>query len=1389
MLYPTEIVHVHDETLAVVKIPTAQPTNRLSSRTPTSFGYLNNQSSSPPSVQTTGQPTEPTGQPTSQPTGPTGQPTSQPTGPTGQPTSQPTGPTGQPSNQPSSQPSIQPISEPSSQPTQQPTAPTGQPTGQPTGPTGQPSSQPTGPSGQPTGQPSMQPSSQPIAKPSSLPSRQPSSQPTCQPSGQPSMQPSKQPSSQPTMQPTSEPSGQPSMQPTSQPSGQPSMQPSSQPSGQPSTQPSGQPSGQPSMQPLSQPSGEPSMQPSSQPSGQPSRQPSGQPSRQPSMHPSSQPSGQPSMQPSSQPSGQPSMQPSSQPSGQPSMYPSSQPSGQPSMQPSKQPSSQPTMQPTSEPSGQPSLQPSSQPSGQPSMKPSSQPSGQPSMCPSSQPSGQPSMQPSSQPSGQPSMQPSSQPSGQPSMYPSSQPSGQPSAPPSGQPSGHPSLKPVTFSPSTIGDKNRPTYSPTVKSSPTPVPTSRPTISITPSIPKIVSIVVTPSSHNATLTIALFTIRDSPGAVFCMAVRKGSVPSTIGEVKSGGTAKEYLTSTKSLTIVIPGLLALASYQTYCYVELSSGLGSNYADVIATSQVFSTSCCHSILFSNAPVSVYGDVSLYASPSSNSDPVTFVFSYYLESAPSQGSIIVTPTITFENGTTSSDDISIISVPSSAEFRSSFSLSRLKGQFYMSTASTVSGTFLVSLIVTGQDHSTFTTATANVLILSNDQPLTAPVLMPCMFDRSGGYLVVAFDKPTDQAGITADMWPCIKLLIFTDANITTCSWTSLSTIKVIFTAVTATSLKPSDTLSVRGGMLRAACRAMRSCSENYVLQSHEIDYNITDRIATRYAQLTSALTVIVQRPSYPVIPSLLVSVPTQIGACNDLFIDLSASTGSGGRPWSSVAWTVLAEIGDTTELTAFLTNNFDHSSNFVTVPRSMLIQTTYSIGVTVTNFLGDSASSSSTVIVSSDPNLPTASILGSLSRTIKASDSLTIPGSAMVSKCGSSYSLGYTWTLTNSSGALLTSKFTSTDPRKYVAPVYSLNAGSFYKVTLNLILLSQNGLPLSSLYTAANIYVKHGNVIAAVRGGYMREVSIDRVLTLDASISSDEDTSTGSEGLLFSWTCTIASLTDFGSSCDFSSMNVATSSSSVFILPANQMVLSTKYIFTVIATSKDGRSASKNVLITALLPGSPVVFSNNTLTKFNLDSVLSIPGTVFANVSTVATWTAYYDGVLVPLDKSMTKQTIIFTRKESASLINYPLAVSPNAFVAGRTYTFRLSAYPVNNPALLAKTEVVLTVNSPPIGGKTSVSPQKGFAFETDFTITSTRWSDDISDYPLSYSFFYQLADSTFTPALTLAVRSPLSYAVSFLPPGLKGGSLIIRTYIIIITGSFSQLYGAYAISSPQT
>ena len=176
-------------------------------------------------------------------------------------------------------------------------------------------------------------------------------------------------------------------------------------------------------------------------------------------------------------------------------------------------------------------------------------------------------------------------------------------------------------------------------------------------------------------------------------------------------------------------------------------------------------------------------------------------------------------------------------------------------------------------------------------------------------------------------------------------------------------------------------------------------------------------------------------------------------------------------------------------------------------------------------------------------------------------------------------------------------------------------------------------------------------------------------------------------------------------------------------------------------------------------------------IVGSVTANDSMLVLWTAYYNSLPVPLDRAYTALTKVFTAKEMSVTANFPLAILPNTFVAGRTYTFRLSAYSPVNTALLGHTEMVLTVNSPPAGGRVTTFPKKGSALATDFTMTATGWSDDLSDYPLSFLFAYQIAKSDLIPALILAAFSPRPYTVSLLPPGRRGRFEFCFTHICII------------------
>ena len=183
---------------------------------------------------------------------------------------------------------------------------------------------------------------------------------------------------------------------------------------------------------------------------------------------------------------------------------------------------------------------------------------------------------------------------------------------------------------------------------------------------------------------------------------------------------------------------------------------------------------------------------------------------------------------------------------------------------------------------------------------------------------------------------------------------------------ANTAVAPQEGGYITLTGGSLRAACRSGTVCSKNYILQVADktLALNLLEYI---YAE-SSVVSLTIQAPAVPLLPTLLLSLPTQCGACNDLKLDLSASTGTGGRPWTSVTWVVLAANGDTTAIASYLTSNYDPVANTVTVPRYLLISTTYSFTVTVTNFLGASASQSSTVVVSGTVQSILISFYGSL-------------------------------------------------------------------------------------------------------------------------------------------------------------------------------------------------------------------------------------------------------------------------------------------------------------------------------------------------------------------------------------------------------------------------------------
>lgn len=186
--------------------------------------------------------------------------------------------------------------------------------------------------------------------------------------------------------------------------------------------------------------------------------------------------------------------------------------------------------------------------------------------------------------------------------------------------------------------------------------------------------------------------------------------------------------------------------------------------------------------------------------------------------------------------------------------------------------------------------------------------------------------------------------------------SWTTLSTLRVTFGSLGGQIIAPQagDSVGVIGGLIRASCRPNTICQNNYVLQSlssHRDDSGVSDVFN---AHILSGSSVLVEPPLEGLMPILNLITPTHLGACNNLTVDLSTSSGNGGRSWSKIRWSVVATLGSTKGIEETLKAVYDVTANIAIVPRSLLIDGIYVITVTVTNFLGSTATASSNTVVS---------------------------------------------------------------------------------------------------------------------------------------------------------------------------------------------------------------------------------------------------------------------------------------------------------------------------------------------------------------------------------------------------------------------------------------------------
>lgn len=1112
------------------------------------------------------------------------------------------------------------------------------------------------------------------------------------------------PSSIPTSPPSNTPSMQPSIDLTTSPTVPPSFRPSNTLTVSPTSSPTIAPSFTLSEVPTISPSIEPTLLPTMEPSTSPSDEPTSFPSVLPSFRPSSRLTESPTNSPSMNPSDSPATNPSNIPSAQFTSSPSSEISWQPSMNPSTNPTETPSLTPTSNPSNNPTAQPTNLPTVIPTAVMTEVPSSLPSSEPSTLPSLSPSFSPTSSLSQTPTQHPSQIPSVEPSVHPS-------------------------FSPTAI---------------PSPTPTSRPSVKpssdITSSLTLISSVIVDESSitkSSFSVSVTLFwKYLQSSGRVYCLASTDLTTVISIGTIISDGISIPFATLENPLALVFQGLMSDRLYGMSCVVKTNDMITPSLSQRYNGTVLARTLCCNSVTFINVPSTIFGDIQIYSKIATTSH----VFSYQLENLPVSDIRITPQLIGLSNAT-----YDVAAFPSYQVFTP---LSSIQGSFLVIGNAFSKGVYSILLNISGTDASSYRRVSSTFQVVPSKSSLPPPSSMTSFFSLDGASIYVIFNIETNTANIPiSQIFPCPNVLSIINGNLFTCKWVNTSAIQVSFGLISPSIAYPvpGDMLNMTSTALQAKCYEGLTCSKN---------------------TNASFMQSIIQTSLSPIIPKVSLIAPSKISSCSNLSIDASLSYGAGGRRWKTAVWEVLDAtkihvVDIETYLNTIIGANIYQK---ILIPASYLTNSqSYTISLSLTNFLG--YNSSSTVIIYRDdlPNTPIATVDGDIARFYNVYDTILVGVTASLPICvNTSSTLQYSKQIAENGIVKTDIDLTSNDRRYAKILPYQLTPGSTYVITISVTSVPYGSFPDATSSVSVSVTILRGKVHANIKGGTNRAISQNIPLFLDASASYDDESS---RQLSYVWSCQIVTSTSYyGTSCNSLFLN-NTNNDPLVLFNSVLMNYTDIYVVSVLVTSWDNRYDAYTTYLTAT---NSTITTEIIATKFQVNPNLDVTfnSIIKADFDVNVSWSVLQNDLSLILP-STTPQFQLFKKSETRKGISYPITFSKFTFQDGGTYVLRLVSYPLSDRSHLSSSQITITINTPPTSGMTIIEPSYGLASSTVFTISSRYWVGSIESYPFSYLFQYQLSPYL-TKNLISTQKKLIPSINTIFPQGIS-----TRDYVLLITG----------------
>jgi hypothetical protein len=224
------------------------------------------------------------------------------------------------------------------------------------------------------------------------------------------------------------------------------------------------------------------------------------------------------------------------------------------------------------------------------------------------------------------------------------------------------------------------------------------------------------------------------------------------------------------------------------------------------------------------------------------------------------------------------------------------------------------------------------NFTVVSLNVPPPVPVFLSVRFSNDGTSLSALFDANTDQGGIRTSSFACSLLFDFTGVAGATCSWTSPSLVTISPGSDASIAVGSSITLLGGGGVNRIKAFCL----------------NVTplpgQTPCTSYSNVVTAIKKVLV-PFRAVRPVVQISAPARIGSCDKFVLDITSSSGGGGRAFTSITFNV-STSNTLNPAGAKAAQDFFMTQYVVSPPAAVPLGTFPSglnnIIVTVCNFLG---------------------------------------------------------------------------------------------------------------------------------------------------------------------------------------------------------------------------------------------------------------------------------------------------------------------------------------------------------------------------------------------------------------------------------------------------------------